>query len=73
MQQKTEDKQNESEETEKKAMYLAWRRFMYIPKHIGVNNIQATIFGFLYEVFPHLHLCSYCFIRTRKRWKISTR
>ena len=39
---------------------------MKIPKHIGVYDIQPTIFGLLYKTFPHLqafHL--YCPISKR--------
>lgn len=28
---------------------------MTIPENVGVNDIQASIFGFLYKTFPHLH------------------
>lgn len=27
---------------------------MAVPENVGVDHIQASIFGFLYEAFPHL-------------------
>lgn len=35
--------------------YIARRRFMNIPKHISVYDIQASIFSLLNKVFPHLN------------------
>lgn len=35
-------------------IHLSTRRLMPIPKHISLYNIQASIFGLLYQVWPHL-------------------
>lgn len=35
--------------------YFSWRRFVSIPKDIRLDNIQASIFGLLNKIRPHLH------------------
>lgn len=52
---KQKAKQRKQGETEHLAHYISRRRFMEIPKDIGVNSFQTTIFSFLYKTFPHLH------------------
>lgn len=38
-----------------KNKYIARRRFMNVPENVGIYNIQASIFSFLYKISPHLH------------------
>jgi hypothetical protein len=37
-----------------KFLYISRRRLMSVPKDIGLNHIQASIFSLLNQSFPHL-------------------